>query len=386
MRKNRLTIILSGMIAAVPHHGGATWAVLQYLLGLRQLGHDVYLIEPLDANALRPASHSLERSHNAAYFHAVMEEFGLENCAALLLTGTKQTVGLPYAHLAEIARRADLLLNISGMLADSALLEKIPARVYLDLDPAFIQLWHAVEGIDMRFARHTHFATVGQAIGQPGCSIPTCGLRWIPTLQPVVLSHWRVAEQITYDALTTVANWRGYGSIEHNGTFYGQKAHSLRQFIALPMLTDERFMPALGIHPNETDDLAALRQNGWQLLDPLQVASTPSRYQHFIQKSKAEFGIAKSGYVASKCGWFSDRSACYLASGRPVIAQETGFSQFLPTGEGLFAFTTYEDVLSSVEAIRYHYQQHSCAARAIAEEFLDSDRVLFQLLNQVGLA
>ena len=379
----KLTILLSGMIAGDPYQGGATWAVLQYLLGFQRLGHDVYFVEPLKRKDLRPAGAPLDASVNAAYFRQVAEEFGLTARAALLLAGTQETAGLPYARLREVARRTDLLVNISGLLADEELTGGIAARVYLDLDPAFNQLWHATQGIDMRFAGHSHFVTVGQAIGRSDCAVPTCGLPWAPTLQPVVLAHWPVAEAITCDALTTVGNWRGYGSIEYQGVFYGQKAHALRPLINLPTLTNEKFLLALAIHPEEKKDLAALADNGWRLLDPAEVAQTPARYQQFIGGSKAEFGIAKSGYVASRCGWFSDRSACYLASGRPVLAQETGFSRFLPTGGGLFPFESADQVLAGIEALRTNYARHARAARALAEEYFDSDKVLNRILQRI---
>src|SRR5438876_6857531 len=192
MPSARTTIVLSGMIAADPHQGGATWAVLQYLLGLRRLGHDVTFVEPLPETALRPAGAPLAHSTNASCFRQVMAEFGLEQTSALLLAGTRQTVGMPYENLRRVADRADVLINISGMLTDPELIGRIPARVYLDLDPAFIQLWHAVQGIDMRFAAHTHFVTIGQAIGRPDCAVPTCGRSWITTPQPIVLSRWPV--------------------------------------------------------------------------------------------------------------------------------------------------------------------------------------------------
>jgi hypothetical protein len=383
MAASRLTILLSGMVAAVPHQGGATWAVLQYLLGFKRLGHDVYFAEPVADTALLPAGVPLADSINAGYFRQVMADFGLGGAAALLRAGTRETVGLGYEDLRQVARRADVLVNISGMLADEGLTGRIPVRVYLDLDPAFNQLWHAAQGIDMRFAAHTHFVTIGQAIGQPGCVVPTCGLSWIPTPQPVVLPYWPVAGRIVHDGLTTVGNWRAYGSVEYDGVFYGQKAHALRPFIALPNRTREKFMLALAIHPDEKKDLAALAGNGWHLLDPGPLTHTPASYQHFIQGSKAEFGIAKSGYVAARCGWFSDRSVCYLASGRPVIAQETGFSRFLPTGEGLFAFRTGADVLEGIEALNRDYPRHARAARAIAEGHFDSDKVLGRLLRRI---
>ena len=242
------TIVLSGMIAADPWHGGATWAVLQYLLGLQELGCDVYLIEPIQAKALRPAGTTLDESTSVAYFREVVTEFRLQGRAALLLAGTPQTFGLTYQELLSVAGRADVLINISGMLTDEALLERIPIRAYLDLDPAFNQWWHA-QGIDMHFAGHTHFITIGQALGLPDCPVPTCELTWIRTFQPVVLSHWPVAREIRHAAFTTVGNWRSYGSVEAGGVFYGQKAHSLRQLVTLPTQTTASFLLAMAIYP-----------------------------------------------------------------------------------------------------------------------------------------
>jgi hypothetical protein len=382
--KSRLTIIVSGMVAGDHGQGGAAWAVLQYVLGFARLGHDVYLVEPLGQRSLKPVDTSLAATQNADYFNAVARDFGLFGKAALLLSGTRETAGLPYDQLQQVARRADLLINISGMLSDPALLEPIARRVYLDLDPAFNQLWHAVQGIDMRFDGHTHFVTIGSALGTPRCAVPTCGRHWHKTRPPVVLARWPVAEDLAHDALTTVGNWRGYGSIEHDGICYGQKAHSLRRFFDLPQLTRERFLLALSIHPQETRDWEALHRYGWQIVDPAKVAGSPGDYQRFIQGSRAEFGLAKSGYVLSRCGWFSDRSVCYLASGRPVIAQDTGFSGELPVGEGLFAFQTADDLCAAVEALRADYTRHARKARELAETCFDSNVVLRQLLETLG--
>jgi hypothetical protein len=380
--KRGLTILFSGMIAADPHQGGATWAVLQYLLGLRRLGHDVYFVEPVPTKSIRPAGSRLIDSTNAQYFQSVVSRFGLTGHAALL-DDDGSTAGLSMNELAAIAGRADVLINISGMLTTPALLEPIATRVYLDLDPAFIQLWHAT-GTDMRFDAHTHFVTVGRGIGSAACAIPTCGRSWISTAQPVVLQEWPVAPRITFDALTTIGSWRGYGSIEHHGVHYGQKAHSLRRLIELPGLTRQRFVLAMGIHPEEAGDLAALERNHWQLIDPFEIAGTPDDYRRFIQQSKAEFGIAKSGYAVSRCQWFSDRSAAYLASGKPVIAQDTGFGQWLPTGQGLFSFDSMDEVIAAIDAINTNYGRHCEAARELAETYFDSDRVLTRLLQEVG--
>jgi hypothetical protein len=372
------------MIAANPHQGGATWAVLQYLLGLRRLGHEVLFVEQCPESDLRPSGEPLERSENASYFKRVMADYGFEGSSALLLAGTEETVGLPYHRLVELAADADLLLNISGILEDRNLIADIPVRAYLDLDPAFNQLWHE-SGIDMRFDGHTHFVTVGQAIGTPQSPVPTCGLTWIPTVPPVVLNHWPQADQIGEHALTTVGNWRAYGSVEYGGVSYGQKAHSLREFIGLPTRTNARFRLALTIHPDETRDIDALMDNGWELVDADRVAGTPEDYRRFLSESWAELGITKSGYVLSHSGWFSDRSASYLASGRPVIAQETGFSRFVPSGEGLFSFETEDDVLAAIGELERDYARQSLAARALAEEHFDSDKVLTRLLEKLGI-
>ena len=380
-RGERLRILVSGMIAAVPHHGGATWAVLQYLLGFARLGHEVTFVEQLDS-----AGGELERSGSAAYMRDVAGRFELGGRWSLLRAGTGETAGLSYEQVRAAAHEADVLVNISGVLSDEDLVTSVPVRVYLDLDPAFNQLWHA-SGIDMRFAGHTHFVTVGQSIGTPECPVPTCGLDWIPTVPPVVLEHWpraRRDEGPGAGAFTTVGNWRGYGSVEHEGVHYGQKAHSMRELMAIPTRTDAVLRPALDVHPGETPDREALDRNGWQLLDPAAVAGDPDAYRAFVAGSLAELGVAKSGYVLSRCGWFSDRSACYLACGRPVLAQDTGFPRHLPTGEGLLSFTGTDDAVAGIEEIRSDYRRHSDRARALALEEFDSDIVLARLLDRVG--
>ncbi len=355
----RLRIIVAGMLAGDPHQGGATWALLQYALGLEQLGHDVLVVEPVDA--LRPEC--------VAYLDAVVAELGVE--ARLL------PAGAPLPRIDGV----DLLLNASGALRDEAL-QSVPVRVYLDLDPAFTQLWHE-DGVDVGLGGHTHYVTVGQAVGTAGCAVPTCGVEWLTTLPPVVLDRWAPGEEIVHDAFTTVGNWRSYGSIERDGVHYGQKAHSLRRFPSLPRLVSERFRLALAIHAAEERDLALLAANGWELLDPRAVAGSLRAYRDFVRGSRAELGLAKSGYVVSGCGWFSDRSACYLASGRPVVAQDTGLAAHLPTGEGLLLFTTADEAAAAVAEVSADYPRHRLAARRLAEDLLDSRKVLSRLLDRL---
>ena len=375
-----LKILLSGMVAGDPHQGGASWAVLQYVAGLVECGHEVVLVEPLGGGA-GGGDPLMARPGVVDYFRSLPL---LEGRAALLAQGTDTTVGLPYRELAQFAAEADLLLNISGMLRDERLLAPIPVRAFLDLDPGFNQVWQA-SGEDMGMDLHTHWVTVGQLVGAQGTPIPSCGYDWIATLPPVALAHWPAAsEPPTRDAFTTVGHWRSYGSIEHGGIHYGQRAHSLRDLVELPRLGEARFQLALGIHPDEVEDLAALRANGWQLLDPYEVAASPASYAEFIRGSKGELSIAKSGYVASRSGWFSDRSAAYLASGRPVVAQETGFGEVLPTGEGLLAFSSSEEAAAAVAAVERDPVRHGSAARALAEEHLNARKVLPRLLEALG--
>jgi hypothetical protein len=371
----RLKILLSGMVAGDPCQGGATWAVLQYVAGLRSLAHDVLLVEPVQADRLDRAGEAM------VYFDSLPL---LDGRAALLAGGSEETLGLSFAELAKFASEADLLINISGMLRDERLLESIPVRAFLDLDPGFNQVWH-VTGEDMGLDLHTHFLTVGQSLGRDDCPIPDCGRTWIPTLPPVALDRWPLEPAPPRrDAFTSVGHWRSYGSLEYEGVHYGQRAHSLRQLIDLPERSESFFQLALGIHPDETSDLEALRGHGWELIDPYEVAGDPHSYAEFVRGSKGELSVAKSGYVASRSGWFSDRSACYLASGRPVVAQETGFSDFLPTGEGLLAFATAAEAADVVATVEADLDRHATAARALAEEHFDARRVLLRLLDELG--
>jgi hypothetical protein len=363
------------MLAGDPGQGGASWAVLQYLLGLRRLGHEIAFVEQLPSRS----------EPSELYFDRVIDAFGMRDQCSLLV-GRETAIGRHYDDLTRWARTADVVLNISGLLRDEQLYGHAPTRVYLDIDPAFTQLWHSVEGVDMNLAPHTHFVTVGQAIGRDGCDVPTCDLDWIGTLQPVVLTEWPIAGKTPQHALTSVGNWRGYGSIETGTIHYGQRAHSVRELIDLPNRIGEPVLLALAIHADESRDLAALAEHGWRLADPGVVADTPEAYRAFVSGSWGELGIAKSGYVLSRCGWFSDRSCCYLASGRPVLAQETGFSDFLPTGAGLFAFSNVEEACGAAEELRRDYPGHADAARSLAEEYFDSDRVLSRLLDLVHAA
>lgn len=370
-----MRVILGGMVASVPGHGGATWAALQYALGLRALGHDVLTVDEVRGPG-DPAA-------RARCLDELADAFALEGRAALL-TGAGGSLGVPYDEVVAFAREAELLVNLAGTVRDLRVLEAVGRRLLVDLDPAFTQLWHA-QGVDVGLATHDRFASVGLRLHAPECDVPDGGVRWEPTLPPVALDRWPRADEQPVEGLTTIANWRSYGTIEHEGVRYGQKAHSVRALIELPRLLPEPPRLALLIDPSETQDIAALHRNGWVLIDAARETATAADYARFVRASEAELGIAKEGYVVSRCGWFSDRSACYLASGRPVVAQRTGWQHALPEDEGLLGFDTAEEAAEAVAAVRAEPQRHAAAARALAEERFDA-RVVLPALLEVGLS
>lgn len=369
--RDRLRIVVSGMVAGVPGHGGATWAVMQWVLGLRALGHRVLVVEPVD---------TVTADHHA-YLVEFDDVFDPADGIALL-TPDRRTVGADLHDVLAFCDHADVLINVAGMLRDTEITERIPRRAYLDLDPAFTQLWHR-QGIDMGLAGHHAHVTVGLCIGTAECGVPTCGVPWITTPPPVHLPAWPIATGRPRFGVTTVANWRSYGSVEHRGLHHGQKVHSWRALVDVARRSVVPCEPALAIHPDEGGDIAVLDDAGWHVIDPAAVASTPRAYRDFVGDSTAELCIAKSGYVVSRSGWFSDRSACYLAAGRPVIAQETGFSRYLPSHAGLLSFDGVDDAVDAIDRVATDYRRHQRAAREVAQTHLRADVVLPRVLTGV---
>ncbi|HXS47674.1 MAG TPA: glycosyltransferase, partial [Solirubrobacterales bacterium] len=267
----------------------------------------------------------------------------------------------------------------NGFLGDGELRAVAPRRVYVDIDPGFAQMWDDL-GLADPFAGYDDFVTVGANVGAEGCPVPTGGRRWIRTRQPVVLERWPRAA--AGKAFTSVGSWRGpFEPIEHGGRSYGLRVHEFRRFAELPSLIDAPFELALDIDEEDAADRRLLREGGWGLVDPSLVAADLDSYRSYVQASMAEIAIAKEMYVATQGGWFSDRSASYLASGKPVLAQDTGFGDSLPIGEGLLAFSDPEEARAGAEEICSDLRRHSAAARAIAEEFFASERVLTELLE-----
>ena len=368
-----MTVVVAGALANKPVNGGEAWVRLSYIRGLERLGFGVFFVEQIDQAAATGRS--------LAYRDAVVAAFDLERSSALVGSDGIVIRGEEERLLATV-ESADLLLNVSGNLTCEPFFSRFRRRAYVDLDPGYTQIWsQAGLGVGRLSEHHVHF-TVGTNVGTERSSVPSAGLMWLPTLPPVVLSDWPTAPAPDPNRFTTVASWRGaYGRVEHNGVLYGQKAHEFRRFVDLPGRVSAVVEVALAVDEADAPDVAALQQRGWVVVDPRTVAGDPSRFRDYVQQSGAEFSVAQGIYVETNSGWFSDRTTRYLASGKPALVQDTGLSGTLPLGDGLLAFRTLDDAVAGAEAIAADYERHAHRARAIAEAFFDSDRVLIKLLE-----
>jgi hypothetical protein len=379
--------MISGAIAAVPLFGaGNSWAFLQYVLGFRELGFDVYYVEQLNPDQViddewQPTD--FYSSANVRYFRNVIDRFHLTGSTALFQSEGSGHVGLSRAEVEKIAPHIDLLINISGHLHIRSILSAARRRMYIDLDPGYTQVWQAQYGADMNLPDHDVYVTVGLNLGEPDCPFPTCGIDWEKSLPPVVIDEWSMTceERKVY---STVADWRSFSPVEWRGIWYHQKAHEFKKIIDLPQRVNRPLELCLSIHPDESDRLE-LEEHGWCLVSPELHAKTADTYRQYITASRGEFTAAKHGYVAGRTGWFSDRSACYLAAGRPVIIQDTGISSYLPTDSGLLTFTDIDSAAEAINNVESNYSRHAAAAAAFAREFLDSKIVLPRLLQAAGI-
>ncbi|MFL5328625.1 MAG: hypothetical protein ACJ8C4_06895 [Gemmataceae bacterium] len=381
------TFVISGPLANKPGNGGEAWVRLNWILGLQKLGHEVYLIEQIDtancANAVgRPSSFG--DSVNRTYFHQVMRTFGLADRATVIVDDGATVDRLPLRQLNALAESGAVLVNFSGHLKLESLFKRFRRRIYIDLDPGFTQAWQLAGQLGPLFQEHDCFFTVGTNINQPGCSIPTCGLTWLTILPPVVLGQW-TSTSVTGEHFATIGTWRcPFGSVEIAGQKMGLKHHEFRKFIELPSRTDLKFEAALQFYPGDESDRQALAQNGWRLVDPISCAAGPVAYRDYIRRAGAEFSAAQGVYVQTRSGWMSDRTACFLAAGRPALVQDTGIGSEL-IGRGLVTFRTLDEAAAGACAIMQNYDDHSRAARTLAQTYFDSDRVLTKFFQEAEI-
>jgi hypothetical protein len=263
------------------------------------------------------------------------------------------------------------------------LLDHVRPRILIEQDPGYTHLW-AAEGAPREvFGDHDVHFTVGANVGSDRSAIPTCGIDWQPLWPPVVLDWWPEHAALARDRFTTVGAWRDYGYLEFEGRVLGPKVEEWERFLDLPRRAGEEIELVLAIDADDPD-LDRLRAAGWRVEDPARV-STPAAYRDYVAGSLGEFSCAKGGYVGTRSGWFSDRSACYLAAGRPVVLQATGFEDVLPTGRGVFAVSSVDEAAAAMATVREDYASHSAAARELAREFFDAEQLLARALDAAGL-
>jgi hypothetical protein len=402
-----LRLVVLGMMGRMPL-AGVVWQVLHYLEGFRRLGFDVYYVEDTGAWPFNPEANTVtaDSTYSIALLDRTMAAYGFAGRWAYRDAARGGVFsGLSESAVRRLYARADLLVNVT---ASTTLREehlRVPIWVYLESDPVLPQVEIArgnrdrIELLDT----HTHHFSFGENLGAPDCSVPVERVRYLATRQPVVLDWWADSSSATAasDRFTTIANWRQSGKdLEWNNERYTwSKHHEFLKFIDLPRRTNQLIELALAfasvgaadsdgaerMSEADAETVNLLQSHGWKVVHAMRLSKEPLPYREYIQRSRGEFTVAKDQNVRLRSGWFSDRSACYLAAGRPVITQDTAFGKFLPTGRGLFSFRTVDEIVAALEAITADYARHSRAAREIAEEYFKAETVLARLLGDCGL-
>ena len=403
----KLTIIVLGTLASDPYAGMA-WMHLQIVKGLSNLGHNVYYFE---TTSVWPYSTELQSrvnnsNYSLPYLIKIVESFGLHGRWAYRASFSKdkEWYGLSKSKAEDLLANADAIFNISGatIFKDEGL--NFGRLVYYGTDPVYaeIKYFQGDKEIVSSIDQHQDVVTYGENIGNPNCLIPPLPRLRSKTRQPILTDLWKNTDPARKE-FTTVGNWKQSGrDITFNGdTYYWSKHHEFFKFIDLPKRIDQSIEIATNLAKPETfkygagtsvpslgvgdDDYSQLEHNGWKLVDGPAFSIDHQLYKKYIMRSRGEFTFAKDQNIRLRSGWFSERSACYLAAGRPVITQDTGFGCTLPTGEGLFAFNSMDEILAAFDAINSNYEKHSIAATEIAEEYFKAETVLQKVLNDLGL-
>ncbi len=380
-------VIVFGLLFWFPL-AGVTWQFLHFLLGLRPLGYDPYYVEDSARWVYDPNRRDWTPDANANIraVAPVLEAYGFG--ARWAFRGCYEggrCYGLTEPQLAELYRNCDVLLNVTGAQELRNEHRPCPVRVYLETDPVVSQIQVAQGEVKTIAAldAHTHHFTYGENLGAPDCRLPVGRYHWRPTRQPVLLDLWDNGQALGGEAYNTIATWKNLGrDITYRGeTYYWSKDREFLKFIELPRRVRAPLELAVGV---DAPTRRLLESQGWRLADPVHISRDMDRYRQYIQQARGEFTVAKDQNIRLRSGWFSDRSACYLAAGRPVITQATGFHHQLPTGRGLFGFETLGDIITAMEAIENDYAGHCRAAREIAAEYFAAEKVLSRLLAEIG--
>ena len=388
----RKRIVVMGFMGSMPI-AGVIWQHVHYVLGLRRLGHDVFYIEDSARLPYNPETFEVtdEFDYAAQVLTRLAREFDFKSrwaYCARYLPGTP-TAGMSLRKIRQLYRDADAILNVCGAQEFNEDLLVSDRILYIESDPGVeqIKIDKDVKSTVEYLRRHHALFTFGENIGTKDFPVPLHGFKWLRTRQPVVTDLWKTAHSPSRAAvLTTIANWStsGLKDITWRGKKYlWSKSREFLRFISAPQQAGETFEMATNI-----DDLRTRRKferNGWRLTSPLQMSVDYWLYRDYIQQSKGEFTVAKDQYVRLSTGWFSDRSACYQAAGRPVITQETGFTKNYGSKEGLLSFQTVDEIADAVGKINADYAKHSRAARALAREVFDAGKVLGSILDRAGI-
>lgn len=395
--ESRLRIIVTGLVGLHPV-GGVAWDYLQYVIGLARMGHEVYYHEDTWSWPYDPVrkSQTDDPSYSICFIKNFLSHYAPELTDHWHYHHLHQSShGMSKQAFNQIAKTADLFLNVSGAsiipdnLADSCV------KVFLDTDPGYNQIvfsekfgWSEnVERWCESVLSHDRFFSYGENINQTDCIIPRLGLDWGVTRMPIIPDLWQPVVNAGYrqtDAWSTVMTWSDFkGPVIYKGKEYYSKGKEFEMLLNLPGRIAEPVKVAIGGKdvPGE-----ALSEKGWQVVDGPSATLLPADYQQFINTSRGEISTAKHIYVATRSGWFSCRSACYLAAGKPVVAQDTGYSEYIPSGLGLIAFSDLQEAIDGMESVTADYNKHQLAATRIAREYFGYDRVLKKLLSELGLA
>jgi hypothetical protein len=381
-----LRIVVTGLIGQYPL-GGVAWDYIQYVVGLARLGHDVYYFEDSGQWPYNPKDGGIGEGpeFTVRYLEGLMGCFGLEERWAYRFPRGPRWFGMSESRREEVLTRADLLINVSGALERPAEYRDGAPRArfaYIDSDPVFTQVKVARAQEHSRQTRvdaHDAHFSFGEALPD---AVPDTGHDWRPTRQPVVLDEWQPAPD-RRAAFTTVMNWTSYKPVDWHGLRLQQKDIEFERFLDLPGKVRPTVLEiALAEGKTRHPPRDRLSGAGWRIVDPSLVCPDPASYRDYIAGSMGEWSVAKNGYVNPPSGWFSCRSACYLACARPVVLQDTGFSSVLPVGVGLLPFSSLDEATEAIREVESNWERHSRAARAIAEQYFDSARVLDRLVTE----
>ncbi len=358
---------------------------MNWVVGLRELGWDVWITEHIDGEELEAPEAGAGKSPQEEFWHATAAEFGLADRQCLIVNGKSPDLEA----MRDFAAGADFFLNYSGQFKRLDLAGDRAVKCYLDVDPGFTQLWAEVCGIDMNFAGHDLFFTLGSNFGAPEVRLPRSSIEWIPLVPVVSADHWRQRLEAAgggepHGTWSTVAHWYGYNDLVWDGRTYGGKRENLRAAAALPRLcAGAGFTVASDLEPG-WEDFDAFAGNGWRLARSADVCRDVESYLRFIAGSAGEIGVAKGGYVASRGGWISDRSTVYLALGRPVLLQETGWSRAVEPRDGLWPFDTMEDAAEKIRGVQARAEENSRGAEELARTVFAPAEAFKPLLERIG--